>query len=151
MHIFYRVYLLHSLLLHLSVVLAFVGWEPTHIASISLTHATWKTLRQLVDIRVGHSPRGTDSRTVGAGASMGSNQLQTSHVVHICAYLMVPSVFAAELLWRWVYSTTRPMYAQLVRSPHSFAPTSMSPSPLSPQPSASSLTSNFTLTFIPNP
>ena len=48
-HIYYRVYLLHSLLLHLSVVLAFVGWEPTYLASISLTHAFWKTLRQVIE------------------------------------------------------------------------------------------------------
>ena len=101
-HIFYRVYLLHSLMLHLSVVLAFVGWEPTHLASISLTHAAWKTLRQLVEMRVGHSPRGADSVTVGGGASVGGNRLQTSHAVHICAYLTAPSVLAAEWLWRKV-------------------------------------------------
>ena len=109
-HIFYRIYLLHSLLLHLSVVLAFVGWEPTHLASVSLTHAAWKTLRQLVEMRVGHSPRGADSVTVGGGASVGGNRLQTSHAVHICAYLTTPSVLAAEWLWRKAYSTTRPMY-----------------------------------------
>ena len=105
-HIFYRVYLLHSLMLHLSVVLAFVGWEPTHLASISLTHAAWKTLRQLVEMRVGHSPRGADSVTVGGGASVGGNRLQTSHAVHICAYLTAPSVLAVEWLWRKVHSTT---------------------------------------------
>ena len=105
-HIYYRVYLLHSLLLHLSVVLAFVGWEPTYLASISLTHAAWKTSRQLVDMRVGHSPRGADK----LGASVGGSRLRTTHAVHICAYLTAPSVLAAEALWRHAYHTTRPFY-----------------------------------------
>ena len=55
---------------------------------------------QLVDVWVGHPPRGADSLTVGDGAGVGNRRLRTSHVVHLGAYLLVPAVFAAELLWR---------------------------------------------------
>ncbi len=103
-HIFYRVYLLHTLMLHLSVVLAFVPPDSARfnscLATLSLTHAFWKTLRQLVDVKVGHPPRGADSLTLGRGASVGQNKVRTSHVVHICGYLLVPGVFAAELAWK---------------------------------------------------
>ena len=57
-------------------------------------------------MRVGHSPRGADK----LGASVRGSRLRTTHAVHICAYLMAPSVLAAEALWRHTYHTTRPFY-----------------------------------------
>jgi uncharacterized membrane protein len=81
-HIYYRVYMWHLLLMHLTFVLAFTGKDATgsdvtgengteewvvnltNLATVCITHALCKIVRQITDIIVGHPPRDATSHTV---------------------------------------------------------------------------------------
>ena len=64
-NIFYRVFMIHLVMLHVSIVLAFVGSEWKGLATVSITHALCKQLRIFVDLVIGHPPRSSTSRTGG--------------------------------------------------------------------------------------
>ena len=54
--------MLHLLMLHFSVVIAFVGTKNrSYLATVAITHALCKAARQVVDMVMGHPPRGADS------------------------------------------------------------------------------------------
>ena len=64
--VYYRVYTLHLVALHLTFMLAFFGLSPPWLLTATVTHAFCKILRQVGDIVIGHPPRGADSLSFDA-------------------------------------------------------------------------------------
>ena len=64
--VYYRVYTLHLVALHVTFMLAFFGLSPPWLLTATVTHAFCKILRQVGDIVIGHPPRGADSLSFDA-------------------------------------------------------------------------------------
>ena len=93
-HLYYRVFMLLLVVLHLSIAIHTWGVEALPLLSCVVTHSLCKLLRVVSDFVVGHPPRNADSPT--SADHVGNYHLRVMHFFNVAAYLLVPVISAVE-------------------------------------------------------
>ena len=113
---FYRVYVFHAVLLHLSFSVAFYGWDWSALSTWCITHSVLKGLRQAVymwlvwDLKKGDSLADGDKEARFARARFSAQQRRTFNAfrkngfLRILLFAVLPIAYVVEKAQRYFWS-----------------------------------------------